>query len=399
MNLLLAALLLLLPIALPAPAQTASQWPRCERPGDRRVQVGPAEDAGAGPRRGAGAHRPAGTPAQGRPDKRHGRVRDLAGDRPAGVQLLALGCAQHRVSRVSRMDPPVPGAHGTLVRFVTYHRFTQARLSKVPSRLAAPGAARDHDPRAGRVAKPCPRPYHVPAATWSSRAKSPRRPRPAPDRAVRRRVAAMSGHESRGAPRSRSQEEGANDDVQQGRAIRDAGGVCLRVAASGRVAGAQHDRRRRPLVGGRRAAGGAGRVRRRARRARRCPTRRPCWGSRSAAILMGRLADRFGIVVPLVIGVDRAQPRLPPGGARATSLGRVRADPGAGDRPLRQLGHLRPAGGRRLALVHAQPRHGGLDLRQRQLPGRHGLAARSSSTSPQRVGWRPTLVASACSAP
>jgi MFS family permease len=90
-------------------------------------------------------------------------------------------------------------------------------------------------------------------------------------------------------------------------------------------------------------------------------------------ILMGRLADRFGVTVPLLIG--------------AAGLGLGFAPPGlGGDLWLFALahgvligllgsGHLRAADRRHLAVVRAPARHRGGDLRQRQLPRRRDLAA------------------------
>ena len=58
-----------------------------------------------------------------------------------------------------------------------------------------------------------------------------------------------------------------------------------------------------------------------------------------------------------------------------TSYWQFVARPGAADRHARQLGDLRAAGRRRLALVRAAARHRGRHRRQRQLPRRHDLAA------------------------
>ena len=157
-------------------------------------------------------------------------------------------------------------------------------------------------------------------------------------------------------------------------AVRDAGGVHLRVAASRRVAGAQHDRRSRPLVRRRRAAGGAGRVRRRARE-RLPPLHRDDAGLRDRRDPHGPPGR------PLRHRAARSSSRRSPS-ASATSWRRGRPASaqfalvqGLVIGLLRQLRHVRPAGGGRLPLVHAPPGHRRLDLRQRQLPGRHRLAA------------------------
>ena len=95
-------------------------------------------------------------------------------------------------------------------------------------------------------------------------------------------------------------------------------------------------------------------------------------GFAGGGVLMGRLADRFGIAVPLGIGTLTLS-----AGYLATGLvvepvaGRARA---SADRH-RLLGHLRPADGRHLALVRAPPRHRSRDRRLRQLHRRHDLAA------------------------
>ena len=54
---------------------------------------------------------------------------------------------------------------------------------------------------------------------------------------------------------------------------------------------------------------------------------------------------------------------------------------------LGQLGHLRAAGGRHLAVVRAPARHRGGHLRQRQLRGRRDLAAIVQQLV-DSIGWR-----------
>ena len=128
------------------------------------------------------------------------------------------------------------------------------------------------------------------------------------------------------------------------------------------------------VVGRGRAAGGAGRVRRRPRRAPRCPTPRRCWASPSAAMLMGRLADRFGIVPPLVVA------------SIALSLGYFLSawSPGLGQFVLVQglvigmFGSSATFAPLVADVSHWFTRRRGIavvDLRQRELPGRHRLAA------------------------
>ena len=91
-------------------------------------------------------------------------------------------------------------------------------------------------------------------------------------------------------------------------------------------------------------------------------------------MLMGRLADRFGVMVPLLIGAAGLG-----GGFVARRHGRqpvdVRARARRAARAARQLGDLRAAGRRHLAVVRAPARHRGRDLRERQLPRRRDLAA------------------------
>ena len=78
-------------------------------------------------------------------------------------------------------------------------------------------------------------------------------------------------------------------------------------------------------------------------------------GFAGGGVVAGRLADRFGIMIPLDRRHLRAFRRLPAGRASHQPVaGRARAR--AADR-LRLLGHLRPADGRHLALVHAPARH------------------------------------------
>ena len=239
------------------------------------------------------------------------------------------------------------------------------------------------------VANLSPRPYHVSAATWSSRARSPRRPTRAPDRA---HWASRCRDEGGRRRRSRSQEERATDDGQRSGPVRDAGGVHLRVAAARRVAGAQHDRRRRPVVRRRRAAGGAGRVRRRARRAPRCPTPRPWSASRSAASSWAAWPTASASCCrcrssSIVLGLGYVA-----GGAVARATRAVRAGPGAADRAARQL--RRPS--RRWWPTSRTGSCAGAASRSRSAPAATTSPARSGrrscSTSSRRVGWRQTIV-------
>ena len=73
-------------------------------------------------------------------------------------------------------------------------------------------------------------------------------------------------------------------------------------------------------------------------------------------ILMGRLADRFGVMVPLMVGALGLGAGFIAAGM-AGSLWLFSAGAGPADRAARHLGHLRAAGGRHLAVVHAPARH------------------------------------------
>jgi hypothetical protein len=85
-------------------------------------------------------------------------------------------------------------------------------------------------------------------------------------------------------------------------------------------------------------------------------------------LLMGRLADRFGVMVPLLIGALSIGAGFVLAGNRRRSGPSARAR--AADRAARQLRDVLAAARRHLALVGAPPRHGGGDLRERQLPRR-----------------------------
>ena len=95
-------------------------------------------------------------------------------------------------------------------------------------------------------------------------------------------------------------------------------------------------------------------------------------------VLMGRLADRFGVLVPLLIGAERARRRLYRRGLCREPVG-VRDHARAADRHVRQLGHVRPLARGHLALVRSPAGHRGRDLRVGQLPGRGDLAARRAA--------------------
>ena len=96
-------------------------------------------------------------------------------------------------------------------------------------------------------------------------------------------------------------------------------------------------------------------------------------GFAAGGVVMGRLADRFGITVPLIVGTLAL-------GVGYVAAGNVGSLWQVGARAWLLIGarHARPFGaadGRHLALVHAPPRHRGRHRGRRQLPRRHDLAA------------------------
>ena len=113
-------------------------------------------------------------------------------------------------------------------------------------------------------------------------------------------------------------------------------------------------------------------------------------------VLMGRLADRFGITVPLALGaLALALGYVAVGLRRDAVAGRAR--PWLADR-LRLLGDLRAADGRHVALVRAPARHRGRACGLRQLSRRHDLAAGGAAFHRQRRAGARRISASACSA-
>ena len=81
-------------------------------------------------------------------------------------------------------------------------------------------------------------------------------------------------------------------------------------------------------------------------------------------IVMGRLADRFGIVMPVMLGAVALGAGYGLSGI-AGGIGTLGA--GAGPARPRQRGDVRPADDRHVALVRAPPRHRGGDRVLRQL--------------------------------
>ena len=91
-------------------------------------------------------------------------------------------------------------------------------------------------------------------------------------------------------------------------------------------------------------------------------------------ILMGRLADRFGVIVPVVIGtLGLGSGFLVAGNPNKRAAVRTRAWPARG--PARLLGDLCAAHGRHVSLVHTSARHRSRHREQRKLSRRGGLAA------------------------
>jgi MFS family permease len=107
-------------------------------------------------------------------------------------------------------------------------------------------------------------------------------------------------------------------------------------------------------------------------------------------ILMGRLADRFGVAVPLRIGAIS----LGLGFAMAALAGNIWVFAIAHGLLIGLvwlLGHVFTAARRHIAVVCAAPRHCGGHLRQWQLPGRHHLATyRAVFCAGPSAGARPT---------
>ena len=89
-------------------------------------------------------------------------------------------------------------------------------------------------------------------------------------------------------------------------------------------------------------------------------------------IVMGRLADRFGIVLPMVCGAIALGAGYGLSGIAGSIWQFALAQGLIGSR---QRGDVRPADDRHLALVRAPARHRGRDRLLRQLSRGHGLAA------------------------
>ena len=119
------------------------------------------------------------------------------------------------------------------------------------------------------------------------------------------------------------------------------------------------------------------------------------FGFAGGGVLMGRLADRFGIAVPLGIGTLAVS-----AGYLATgwspNLWQVALAHAAYRHRL--LGQFRAADGRHLTLVRATTRHCSRACSVRQLHRRHDLAACACSTSSRRPAGARRISVSACSA-
>ena len=112
-------------------------------------------------------------------------------------------------------------------------------------------------------------------------------------------------------------------------------------------------------------------------------------------VVMGKLADRFGITVPLALGAVALMLGYVAVGHAAT-LWQVDARLWLADR-LRLLDHLRAADGRDVALVRAPARHRRRARGLRQLSRRHDLAAGGAAFHRQRRAGARRISASACS--
>ena len=90
---------------------------------------------------------------------------------------------------------------------------------------------------------------------------------------------------------------------------------------------------------------------------------------------MGRLADRFGVMVPLLIGGASPRRWASPSRRTATSIWQFTLAHGAADRPVGSSATFAPLIADTSLWFDAPPRHRGRDLRERQLSRRRDLAA------------------------
>ena len=166
----------------------------------------------------------------------------------------------------------------------------------------------------------------------------------------------------------------------------------LCVVAACRLDGARHDRRRRHVVGRRRAAGGPGRVRRRSRADASLPYTAAMLGFAVGGVLMGRLADRFGIMPPGAHRRAHARARATCSPRRRPASWQFALAQGAAHRHARQFRDLRAADRRHLALVHDAAAASRSRSSRRATISRARSGRRSCSTSSTTAGWRQTHV-------
>ena len=115
-------------------------------------------------------------------------------------------------------------------------------------------------------------------------------------------------------------------------------------------------------------------------------------------VLLGRVADRFGVMPPVLGGaVSLTLGYLAAG--FATTFWQLALVVWPADRIVRMLCHVRAAAGGRVALVRPAPRPRGDDLRLRQLCRRRVLAARGGAFHRPRSAGGRRISVSPCSAP
>ena len=178
MTLTLVAILLLVPLALSARTQTPTTA-QCRDASDQAIAAFRSALPQMPERDRDGARTLIAQLEQliGQPGQRYGRVRHLAGDRPAGVPLVAPGSAPSiEVSRINRMRPPVRQPTELDLASVPYHRFTKTGPAR-RSLLVSPRAGGGRDRTLAREARCEPVPSPVPCFRRDlvSRAKSSHR--------------------------------------------------------------------------------------------------------------------------------------------------------------------------------------------------------------------------------